>query len=92
MKAAAPFTVRSLGHTTLCGVLHVAYQSKQGVLGGYTLCALFKSCLILALPINDGRHYKIGASISLTDLRIENTDNGKGNTFIIPSDGPNSLV
>ena len=86
-QAAAPFTVRSLGHATLCGVLHVAYQSKQGVLGGYTLCALFKSCLILALPINDGRHYKIAASISLTDLRIENADNGKGNAFMVSLNG-----
>lgn len=62
----------------LCGVLHVAYQSKQRVLGEYMLCALFNSCLILGLPNENGRYYKIVASISLIDLRIEATDNGKG--------------
>ena len=62
----------------LCGVLHVAYQSRYGVLGRYMLCALFSSCLILGVPSENGRCYTIVASIGLGDLHIETTDNGKG--------------
>lgn len=42
------------------------------------LCALFKSCLILGVPSVGGRSYTIVASISLSDLRIQQTDDGKG--------------
>lgn len=49
------------------------------------LCALFKSCLILAVPNETGRLFNIVAVISLSDLRIEATDNGKG-TLNIPMD------
>ncbi|MCJ1280970.1 hypothetical protein MMC26_000288 [Xylographa opegraphella] len=74
----APFTLRSLGHAILCGVLHVAYQPKQGVAGQYMLCTLFSSCLILGAPMENGQNYIILASISLADLHIEAMDNGKG--------------
>ncbi|MCJ1476449.1 hypothetical protein MMC13_005115 [Lambiella insularis] len=76
--AAAAFTIRSLGHATLCGVLHVTYSTKHGISGQYMLCALFNSCLIMAAPSHAGRSYAIMASISLADLRIEGADNGKG--------------
>lgn len=42
------------------------------------LCALFKSRLILGVPTEGGRTYTIVASISLSDLRIHQTDDGKG--------------
>ena len=47
------------------------------------LCALFKSCLILAAPPKSSdtdRRYEITASISLMDLRIEAADSGKGSS------------
>ncbi|MCJ1401366.1 hypothetical protein MMC11_004578 [Xylographa trunciseda] len=77
-SSAAPFALRSLGHAILCGVLHVAYQSKQSVAGRYMLCTLFSSCLILGIPMDNGQNYIILASISLADLHIEALDNGKG--------------
>lgn len=78
LQVTAPFRLRSLGHPTLCGVLYVTYQSVHRVIGKYMLCALFKSCLILAVPRENSRHYLITASISLIDLRMETADNGKG--------------
>lgn len=72
--------LRSLGHTTLCGVLHVAYQSAKGVLGSYMLCALFRSCLILAVPCRTGlgKAYEVVASISLAALKLDSVENGSG--------------
>ena len=75
--------VRSLGHATLCGVLYVAYQSGKTVVGEYMLCALFKSYLVIAMPPKAAatvRTFRIVATISLLDLRLECTDNGKGHT------------
>ncbi|KAI9870394.1 MAG: hypothetical protein M1830_004299 [Pleopsidium flavum] len=69
--------LRQLGHVLLCGVLHVAYQTKMGVEGEYMVCALFKSCLLLATISADGATYEINVGLGLSDLRIEETDNGK---------------
>ena len=76
-----PFMIRSLGHVTLCGALFIAYQSKRTVVGEYMLCALFKSYLVLAIPseaANVSQAFEIIAAISLIDLHLECTDNGKG--------------
>jgi len=70
--------LRQLGHVLLCGVLHVAYQTKMGVEGGYMVCVLFKSCLLLATLSAGAATYEITVGIGLSDLRIEETDNGKG--------------
>ena len=73
--------LRSLGHSILCGALHFAYQGGKGIVGEYMLCALFKSCLVLATPpkaSDTDQRYKITASISLMDLRTEAADDGKG--------------
>ncbi|MCJ1311062.1 hypothetical protein MMC25_004732 [Agyrium rufum] len=75
----APSALRSLGHPILCGVLHVAYQSKQqGITGLYMICVLYKSFLIFGQTSDGYRPYVIVASISLSELRIEAVDNGKG--------------
>lgn len=70
--------LRQLGHVLLCGVLHVTYETKNGVEGDYMVCLLFKSCLVLATLGAGGATYDITAGIGLSDLKIEETDNGKG--------------
>lgn len=77
-KGSPPFALRTLGHPTLCGVLHCAYQTKHGIRGNYMLCVLFKSCLILAVPDSDVRQYQIVVCVGLRDFRVESTENGKG--------------
>ena len=72
------FSLRLLGHATLCGVLYVAYQSKHNVIGGYMLCALFKSYLLLAVPQLGRVTYEIAAVISLSDTQVDECSNGKG--------------
>ena len=81
-KTMTLLTIRSLGYPTLCGVLHVAYQTKSEVSGSYMLCALYKSCLLLAVPCESNRGYRVLASISLAELRVDTLDNGKGNVSI----------
>ncbi|KAI9759472.1 MAG: hypothetical protein M4579_002312 [Chaenotheca gracillima] len=71
------FIVRLLGHATLCGILHVAWQNPTGVGGRYMACILFKSCLILS-DVDNERVYKVVGCIDLRTVRIENTDSGKG--------------
>lgn len=76
----ARYILRSLGHTVLCGALHVAYQSRRSVLGEYMLCALFRSSLLLACPhrSGNGKGFQVVANVYLADTRIESTDNGRG--------------
>ncbi|KAI9817228.1 MAG: hypothetical protein M1827_001341 [Pycnora praestabilis] len=70
--------LRLLGHALLCGVLHVTYQTRNSIRGDYMICVLFKSCLLFASVTDNGSLYAVIATISLGDLRIEPTDNGKG--------------
>ncbi|MCJ1426910.1 hypothetical protein MMC29_004813 [Sticta canariensis] len=74
----APASLRLLGHAILCGVLYVAYQSKNDLRGGYMLCVLFKSYLILAIPKPGGTQYNVMAIMSLSDIQIDKPDNGRG--------------
>ena len=67
-----------LGHAILCGVLYVAYQSKNDLRGGYMLCVLFKSYLVLATPKPGGMQYSVMAIMSLSDIQIDKPDNGRG--------------
>lgn len=46
--------------------------------GDFMLVVLFKSYLLLAMPHPGTPKYSITAIISLGDVRIENTDNGRG--------------
>ena len=50
------------------------------VSGKYMMAALFRSCLILAIPCRSklGKAYKIVASISLASLRLDSVENGSG--------------
>ena len=77
-KPTVPPSLRLLGHPILCGVLYIAYQSGCGMRGDFMLAVLFKSYFLLATPDPGTPKYSITAIISLGDVRIENTDNGRG--------------
>lgn len=70
--------IRRLGHVRLCGVLHVAYQTKMGVRSQYMLCALFRPCLILAVPEKGSPAFTVLACIPMSGAHLEQPDNGKG--------------
>ena len=72
---------RMLGHPTLCGVLHLAYQTKTQVRGGYGLCILFETHMIMAVPARQSDKFDIVAVIHLSDLKTESTSDGKGNSL-----------
>ncbi|KFY38928.1 hypothetical protein V495_06289 [Pseudogymnoascus sp. VKM F-4514 (FW-929)] len=70
--------IRSLGHVHLCGVLHVAWQTKTGVDGQHMISLLYRDCLVLATVEKLEGVYKVGAIIFFNDIRVEEADNGKG--------------
>lgn len=69
---------RMLGHVLLCGVLHVAYQTKNRVEGGYMLCMLFKDYLVVAAPAARHTKFDIAATIYLADAKAVSTEDGRG--------------
>lgn len=81
--------VRSLGHVDLCGVLHISWQTKTGVDGQYMICLLFRDYLVIAIPSQDEQQYIVQANIALGDARLEEIDNGRGESFHQPK--PNIL-
>jgi len=66
----------------LCGVLHVAHNTSNGVKGQYTICILYRSSLVLALASKTLNSYDVLAVISLISARIEEPDNGRGKVFL----------
>ena len=70
--------VRGLGHIELCGVLHICWQTKDGVEGRYLICLLYKDFLLLASASRVEQVYTIHGCIGLAELRIEEIDNGRG--------------
>lgn len=69
---------RSLGDIVLCGVLHVAYQTRHGVTGSYGLCVLFEQSLLVALPVAASAKFDIVALVHLQDLKVDSASDGKG--------------
>ncbi|KAI9771123.1 MAG: hypothetical protein M1840_002474 [Geoglossum simile] len=70
--------LRLLGHVLLCGVLHVTWQSSGGISGEYMACILFRSRLLLATIKKGDPTYTVAIAINLSDLKIEETNNGRG--------------
>ncbi|KAE9381477.1 hypothetical protein N431DRAFT_476300 [Stipitochalara longipes BDJ] len=70
--------VRALGHNHLCGVLHVSWQTRDGVDGQYLICLLYRDFLILASATRTDQIYTIQACIGLCEVSIEEVDNGRG--------------
>ncbi|ETN46879.1 uncharacterized protein HMPREF1541_01068 [Cyphellophora europaea CBS 101466] len=69
---------RLLGNASLCGVLHVAYQTKHGITGTYALCVLFRQHLLIAFHVTASQRFDIVAFINLHDLKIDSASDGKG--------------
>ena len=87
-------SIRALGHVQLCGVLHVCWQTKGGVDGQYLICLLYRDFLLLAsAPKTDRAEqaYAVQACIGLSELRVEETDNGKGK-LLNPKDVIRALI
>ncbi|KAI0383922.1 Dbl homology domain-containing protein [Hypomontagnella monticulosa] len=78
LDAASKTTIRSFGQVRLCGVLHVCWQTKDGVDGAYMVTLLYKDCLCLATASRADHIYTIQACIGLNDIKVEQVDNGRG--------------
>lgn len=70
--------VHCLGHIQLCGVLHVSWQTKDGVDGQYLITLLYRDFLLLASATKMDQVYTVQTCIRLNDLRVEEIDNGRG--------------
>jgi hypothetical protein len=70
--------IRTLGHIHLCGILHVAWQTRDGVDGQYMITLLYRDCLVLATAGRAENVYIIRATIFFSDIRVEDADNWKG--------------
>ncbi|KAJ5976311.1 hypothetical protein N7481_010018 [Penicillium waksmanii] len=69
---------RELGPMTLCGVLHVTYQTPEQTIGDFMVCILFKCYFLLAKGTDDSRRLEIVACIYMDDLKMDYIQNGRG--------------
>lgn len=66
----------------LCGVLHIAFQKADGSIDGhYMVCALYKSCFLLAVHHRKTSSFNIVAVIMLAGVQIAAPDSGRGNLY-----------
>lgn len=63
---------------TLCGVLHVTYQTPEQTVGDFMVCMLFKCYFLLAKGTDDSRRLEIVACIYMDDLKMDYIQNGRG--------------
>lgn len=78
LDAASKSRIRAFGHVQLCGVLHVCWQSKDGVRGSYMICLLYREWLCLATASKVDQIYTIQACLALDSVSLEDVDNGRG--------------
>ncbi|KAH7035370.1 uncharacterized protein B0I36DRAFT_91699 [Microdochium trichocladiopsis] len=78
MDSASRSKTRSFGQIQLCGVLHVCWQSDNGVEGVYMISLLYKDRLCLATADKGDQRYLIRLCVGLGGVRIEEVDNGRG--------------
>ena len=69
---------KQLGPLTLCGVLHITYQTSDYITGGYMVCILFPYHLLIAKPSDDYRRLRAVACLFISDLKIDSLRNGEG--------------
>ena len=67
-----------LGPLMLCGCLHVAYRARDRIRGCYVICVLFNSTLLLASAVHEQPNYRVLLGVSLANMAMEESDNGKG--------------
>lgn len=70
--------IRSFGHIRLCGTLHGCWQTKTGVEGHYLICLLYRDFLCFASPGKIEQIYTLLACINLSQVKVEDVDNGRG--------------
>lgn len=63
---------------TLCGVLHVAYKTREQTIGDFMVCVLFSCYFLLAKGNDDSRRLKAVACIYIDDLKMDTVQNGRG--------------
>ncbi|KAI1620539.1 hypothetical protein EDD37DRAFT_158675 [Exophiala viscosa] len=73
-----PERLRSLGNVRLCGVLHVAWQTKSKIDSCYALCVLFESTLLVAVPAGTSPCFEVIALLHLSDVSIASPSDGRG--------------
>jgi hypothetical protein len=78
VNARSKNVIRTLGHIHLCGVLHVAWQTRDGVDGQHMISLLYKDCLALASAGKSDQTYSVKTIIGLSEVRVEEADNGRG--------------
>jgi hypothetical protein len=64
-------------------VLYVSWQTIDGVDGQYLICLLYRDFLLLASAAKVDQIYTVQGCIGLSELRIEEVDNGRGISTII---------
>ena len=68
----------------LCGVLHACWQTKdtvagRNITGQYLIALLYEKFFVLAQPSGtQDEVYAIQACIPISELTVEDVDNGKG--------------
>ncbi|KAH6689120.1 RSP protein [Plectosphaerella plurivora] len=70
--------IRSFGHVELCGTLHVCWQTNEGIRGQYMVVLLYRDMLCLASASKVDQIYTIEACITLSSVKVEDADNGRG--------------
>lgn len=65
---------------TLCGVLHVTYQTPDQTIGDFMVCVLFNCYFLLAKGTDDSRRLETVACIYMDDLRMDSIQNSRGMT------------
>ncbi|KAK3393022.1 hypothetical protein B0H63DRAFT_554469 [Podospora didyma] len=78
LDAASKSRIRSFGHVQLCGVLHVCWQTKEGINGQYMVALLYREWLCLATASRIDQIYTIQACVALNNVKLEEVDNGRG--------------
>lgn len=78
LDAASKNRIRSFGHIHLCGTLHVCWQTKDSISGQYLICLLYRDWLCIASASRFGQTYTILLCVSLTAVKVEDADNGRG--------------
>lgn len=83
LDAASKNRIRSFGHIQLCGALHACWQTKEGVNGQYMVALLYKEWFCLATASRTDQIYTIQACIALSNVKLEEVDNGRGMRWIL---------
>lgn len=81
LDAVSKNRIRSFGHIQLCGVLHICWQSREGVQGQYMVVLLYRDWLCIASASKADQIYTLQACIPLRQIKTEAADNGRGRSY-----------